>query len=80
MFQILFGLKLYEILRTFNTIEEYLQLQKKVLSYFRLVEVMLSIVWLCHLFGCIFHAIGYKYSGDGNRTRSWINQIDLFRA
>jgi len=48
-----------------------MQLNRTTLSYFRLLEVMLSIGWLCHVFACVFHKVGNYYNNHGQL--SWLN-------
>ncbi|CAD8122719.1 unnamed protein product [Paramecium sonneborni] len=72
--QFLFLLKSYEVNKTSNMIKEYLQLEPSKLAKYRLLTVMLTIIWLCHLFACLFFFVGRRQK-YGNP--SWLNSCNV---
>ncbi|CAD8204999.1 unnamed protein product [Paramecium pentaurelia] len=73
----LFILKIYEVFKTSNMIQEYLQLEPSKLAKYRLLTVMLTITWLCHLFACVFFFVGRRELNKGKKSVSWLNKSDL---
>ncbi|CAD8123797.1 unnamed protein product [Paramecium sonneborni] len=58
-------------------IKEYLQLEPSKLARYRLLTVMLTIIWLCHLFACLFFFVGRRQLGKQLRNVSWLNSCDV---
>ncbi|CAD8202513.1 unnamed protein product [Paramecium pentaurelia] len=75
--QFLFILKVYEVNKTSNMIKEYLQLEPSKLARYRLLTVMLTIIWLCHLFACLFFFVGRRQLNKQLGNVSWLNRCDV---
>ncbi|CAD8120265.1 unnamed protein product [Paramecium sonneborni] len=73
----LFLLKIYEVFKTSNMIQEYLQLEPSKLAKYRLLIVMLTITWLCHVFACVFFFVGRRELSKGEDNKSWLSESDL---
>ncbi|CAK63765.1 unnamed protein product (macronuclear) [Paramecium tetraurelia] len=73
----LFILKIYEVFKTSKMIQEYLQLEPQKLAKYRLLIVMLTITWLCHLFACVFFFVGRRELCKGDESVSWLSESDL---
>ncbi|CAK91106.1 unnamed protein product (macronuclear) [Paramecium tetraurelia] len=74
-----FLFKIYEVFKTSNMIEEYLQLEPSRLSKYRFLMVMLTIIWLCHLFACVFFFIGRRELSKEDDSVSWLSESDLIK-
>ncbi|CAK66420.1 unnamed protein product (macronuclear) [Paramecium tetraurelia] len=75
--QFLFILKLYEVNKTSDMIKEYLQLEPSKHAKYRLLTVMMTIIWLCHLFACLFFVVGRIQLNKKVGSVSWLNSCDV---
>ncbi|CAD8113120.1 unnamed protein product [Paramecium primaurelia] len=75
--QFLFILKVYEVNKTSNMIKEYLQLDSSKHAWYRLLTVMLTIIWLCHLFACLFFFVGRLQLNKQPKNASWLSSCNV---
>lgn len=56
-FGILFYLKLYEIFRLQEILYKYLRLKRRSVAVYSLTQLMLWVIFICHIFACFFYGV-----------------------
>ena len=69
MTQILIFLKIFEVNRTLNLIEEIIHFGNKGIVFFRFFKLTLSIFFFSHYMACIWHAVSYYSSSENNMLK-----------
>lgn len=67
--QILIFLKIFEVNRTLNLIEEIIHFGKKGIVFFRFFKLTISIFFFSHNMACIWHAVSYYSSSENNMLK-----------
>ncbi|KAM3144614.1 hypothetical protein pb186bvf_003221 [Paramecium bursaria] len=73
---LLFYLKFYEVNKTRERIKYATYTNNNIWAFYKLFEIILVIIWICHLFACVFHRIGQIAIRDG--VPSWQQESKMF--